>query len=94
MIENVKRGGEEERRKKESVRKIVDIVEARLPSGHEYASSIQVQTVDKGEEVKWIQQGGAVVRGLVCSIAAAIDTSIPWLKWNQPTRVAGHSFAV
>lgn len=38
--------------KYKSVRKIADIVEARLPSGHEYASSIQVQAVDKGEEVK------------------------------------------
>lgn len=57
-------------------------------------SSIQVRAVDKGEEVKWIQQGGAVGRDLVCNIAAAIDTSIPWLKWNQPTpRVARHSSA-
>jgi len=56
-------------------------------------SNIQVRAVDKGEEVKWIQQGGAVGRGLVCNIAAAIDTSIPWLKWNQPTPLALHSIA-
>lgn len=56
-------------------------------------SNIQVRTVDKGEEVKWIQQGGAVGRGLVCNIAAAIDTSIPWLKWNQPTPLALHGIA-
>lgn len=56
-------------------------------------SNIQVRAVDKGEEVKWIQQGGAVGRGLVCNIAAAIDTSIPWLKWNQPTPLALHGIA-
>lgn len=56
-------------------------------------SNIQVRAVDKGEEVKWIQQGDAVGRGLVCNIAAAIDTSIPWLKWNQPTPLALHGIA-
>lgn len=55
-------------------------------------ASIGVRAVDKGEEVN--TTGVAVGRDLVCSIAAAIDTSIPWLKWNQPTRTIHHCFAL